>query len=196
MHFWPVTYSGTEITTKEVACTISHLLAIRHWLTNSTAETAWFVEDDISFETVEKWPFRWMDIQEYIPDYCDVLQMAITFIPDHDITFQLHKRQTDEHSATCYRMNRWYAQKLMKLFWLDNKFFLSKVYPYSRSEEVLYRSGIVFSIPMFTYYTHFDSTIQTKQHVEYYHDYSRNIVLEFWNQAHKIEHPSILFRTH
>jgi GR25 family glycosyltransferase involved in LPS biosynthesis len=193
LHFLPVTYHGKEMTTNELACTLSHLFTIRHWLTNSSSETAWIAEDDISFETVEKWPFRWSDIQNRLPYNFDVIQMAITFIPNHEINFQLHKRGADEHSATCYLINRWYAIKLMKLFWVDNKFFLSKVYPFSRSEEVLYRSGLVYSIPLFTYHTHYDSTIQTKQHAEYYHNYSREVVLQFWNQAHNIHNPYILF---
>jgi len=168
----------------EVACTLSHLRAIREWLTTSDTETVLICEDDVSLETVDSWPFTWSEVVNKLPYYWDVFQCCITYHPLHPATISLHMHQTTDFSDVCYLIRRSYAEKLMSLYWRDGvwKLDYSSVLPLT-AEEAVYRPGVCFSLPLFTYTNEFESSIQTREHMNSYHVPSREFICNVWRQV-------------
>ena len=168
----------------QLACTISHLRAIRHWLTTSDTDTALICEDDVSFDTVANWPFTWATVMSQLPYYWDMFQCCITYHPMHPATISLHPHQTTDFSCVAYVIRRRYAEKLMDLYWRDGTWTLDYPSIYTlTAEEVLYKPGVCISLPMFTYTNEFESSIQTKEHMNQYHTPSREFVLDVWKQV-------------
>ena len=173
-----------DLRPNEIACTISHLRAIHYWLTHSDTDTAIICEDDISFETVPDIPFSWNELVSQLPYYWEIVQLSIIYHPKFPIAVNLHHRNTTDFSAACYLIKRDYAERLMKYHFFHGKWKLD--YPIKTrmtSEDLLYNAGITISIPLFTYHS-FLSDIQTPDHVEYYHVFSRNLILTLWKSPH------------
>jgi len=170
----------------EIACTISHLRAIREWLTTSDTETALICEDDLSLDTVQHWPFTWRHVMDQLPYYWDIFQCCITYHPLHPPIISLHLHQTTDFSNVAYVIRRSYAEKLMRLYWRDGTWKLDypSVYPLT-VEEVVYKPGVCFSLPLLTYTNEFESSIQTKEHMNTYHVPSREFICSIWKQIHK-----------
>ena len=170
----------------EIACTLSHLNTIREWLTTSKTETALICEDDVSFETVASWPFTWQQVVDKLPYYWDIFQCCITYHPLHPATISLHIHQTTDFSAVCYLIRRPYAEKLMSLYWREGTWKLDYPSTFSlTAEEVLYRPGICLSMPLFTYTNEFESSIQTREHMNSYHVPSREFIIQVWQHVKK-----------
>lgn len=167
----------------EIACCISHLRAIREWLTTSDTEVAMFCEDDLSLDTVLYWNSTWKQFMKRVPFYWDILQCCITYHPNHPPVMNIHMHQTTDFSCVCYVLHRKYAMKLMDLYWRNETWKLDYDYHVGlTAEELLYRPGACISIPLFTYTNQFLSSIQTKEHMNTYHEYSRKLVLDVWKQ--------------
>lgn len=169
----------------EIACTISHLRAIQTWLTTSDSDMALICEDDLSFETVEHWPFNWTHLIQRLPYYWEIVQLCIIYHPKQEINVNLHTRTNYDFSAACYMMKRSYAQRLMSYYWnaVTSRWKLD--YPLSvglTSEEAVYRPGSCLSIPLFTFTNEHGSSIQTAEHVETYHAFSKRVVMSMWKQ--------------
>lgn len=176
----------------QIACTISHLQTIRHWLLNSDTETAVICEDDVSFEHVEQWGVNWKEIESAFPHYWDIIQMCVIFHPNQDIIFNLHHRTMYDYSAACYMVNRRYAKKLMDLYWNDAAqcWRLHVVVPFPlTSEEAVYRPGSCLTIPLFTFTGSMGSDIQNKDHLEHFHTFSKMLHKHLWQQ---IKAPQLL----
>jgi len=172
-----------RLTPNEMACTISHLRAIHTWLTTSDSDCALICEDDLSFETVEHWPFTWTDLTDSLPYYWEIIQLSIIYLPGQEMIVNLHPRTVYDFGAACYLIKRSYAERLMSYYWVANKWKLD--YPLSvglTSEEAVYRPGSCLSIPLFTFSNAFGSNIQTVDHVTTYHTFSREVVLSAWKQ--------------
>jgi len=166
----------------EIACSISHLRAIKYWLENSDSDTAIICEDDISWDTYNKWSFEWNEFTEKLPYYWDIVQLSIIYHPRQLIIVNLHPRTTYDYSTACYLIKRSYAKKLLSLYEHNGLWKLD--YPVSlplTAEEVLYRPGSCLSIPLFTTKQEFESDIQTKEHVDMFHIFSRNIINTLWS---------------
>jgi GR25 family glycosyltransferase involved in LPS biosynthesis len=169
----------------QIACTISHLQTIRYWLENSDTDTAVICEDDVSFETVSSWGSSWKDIMTEIPSYWDILQLCIIYHPKQDVIINLHHRTMYDFSAACYMINRRYAQKLMSLYWNEDtkKWKLhgnNGPFPLT-SEEAVYRPGACLSIPLFTFTNTMGSDIQSQDHLDQYHLYSKKLSSVLWS---------------
>jgi len=165
----------------ELACSLSHLRAMHTWLSESDTETAMICEDDWCLDTVMYWPFSWSNVMESLPYYWDVFQCCITFHPQRVATFNIHPRELTDFSCVSYVVTRSYAQKLMSLYWRDNAWFLTYPSPYKlTAEELIYKPGVCFSIPLFTYTNEFESSIQTQEHKDQYHVPSRSMTLQGW----------------
>lgn len=166
----------------ELACAISHLRAIQYWLRHSDSDTAVICEDDVSFDTVQHWPFTWKDVSNALPYYWEICQCCIIYHPKQDIQLNLHQRKQHDYSAACYIIKRSYAERLMSHYWVNDKWKLD--YPSAvplTSEEAIYRPGSCLSIPLFTY-ANYESTIQTNTHVNTYHTFSKKIHELIWTQ--------------
>ena len=165
----------------EIACSISHLTAIREWYTTSDTEFALICEDDLSLDTVPYWNLTWNQIMERLPFYWDIAQLCITYHPQQQAIVNMHMHQTTDFSCVCYMIRRPYAKKLLDLYWRYGSWKLDYSYPMAlTAEELLYKPGSCVSIPLFTYTNEFMSSIQTKEHMVIYHEYSRNLCLDLW----------------
>lgn len=165
----------------EIATSISHLRAIKEWYENSDSEYAFICEDDLSLETVPLWNFTWEEFMLRLPYYWEIAQCSITYHPNQPVVVSLHHHQTHDFSCVCYVIRRSYAKRLLSLYDRDGLWKLD--YPTAlplTAEELLYRPGACLSIPLFCYTNQFESSIQTKEHMKTFHEYSRNIVLEVW----------------
>lgn len=121
-----------------------------------------------------------------LPYYWDIFQCCITYHPLHPATISLHTHQTTDFSAVCYLIRRPYAEKLMSLYWRAGTWKLD--YPSTLSltaEEILYRPGVCLSMPLFTYTNEFESSIQTREHMNSYHVPSREFIIQVWQHVKK-----------
>ena len=174
----------------EIACLISHLRAIREWLESSNSPMALICEDDLSLETTTSWGCNWQEISTALgaakmPDGSDwdTIQAALTYMPGHSNVISLHPRGNEDHCACAYFIRRGYAERLMATYWnapLRRWSFTPRIYRQT-SEEVVYRDGKCLSIPLFTY-LNTGSDIQTKDHADALHIYSRNVALDVWKR--------------
>jgi GR25 family glycosyltransferase involved in LPS biosynthesis len=167
----------------ELACSISHLKAIKHWLDTSKSEYAIIVEDDLTFETVDSWQWNWQEFLSKIEADYDVLQLSIQ--NNYKINTSLHYREIRDSATVCYLIKRSWAEKLILKHVVNNKFIFSgKDRSRLVADGLIYNGAICLSFPLFTYSVEFDSSIN-KEHVNTLHLKSRNEVLEFWNTSPK-----------
>lgn len=176
----------------EIGCVTSHLKAIQQWLDTSDAPYAIMCEDDMSMEPVKYWPFTWSQFIANLPYAWDVVQLAI--INPGQIHMNVHNRFVNDFSTACYIITRHHATKLMKNHVRGNKYKLDNgVKPRAVADDLIYNSGLTFSIPIFHYKIELGSSIHP-EHIEIFHRNSHDGILNFWvNEANKIENPETLF---
>ena len=171
----------------EIACSISHLKSIKHWLDTSKSEYAIIVEDDLTFETVDNWQWNWKEFLSKIDTYYDMLQLSI--INTYKVNTSLHYREIRDSSAACYVIKRSWAEKLVSKHIINDKFvFTGKDRSRLVADGLVYNGAICLSFPLFTYSIDFDSSIN-QEHINTFHTKSRNEVLDFWKT-----NPKTLYR--
>lgn len=166
------------VSKNEISCGMSHLRAIGQWLETSDSEYAIIMEDDVSLETTDFWNFTWNDFLNSVDKTYDILQLAITnnFI----INNRLHLREHLDWCAAVYLIKRSFAEKLVHKYKVDGKYTFSRNRFLSVPEGVVYTGSICYSIPLFTYTTQFDSSLN-QSHVATVHTTSRNQTLRYWS---------------
>lgn len=187
-----------DLTSNELACTISHLRAIQHWLETSRSEIAMICEDDISFDAVKKWNFSWGDVMSSLPYYWDALQCCIIYHPEKEKIISLHHRTPYDFSAACYLIKRSYAEKLMSYYWnpVTRKWKLDYKTSFRfTSEETIFIPGVCLSMPLFTFTNEHGSDIQSQDHLETWHSLSKKIHAVMWEKLPKMANRSILQMT-
>ena len=110
-----------ETSKNEIACTLSHLKAIKTWLDTSDTEYAIIMEDDFSFETVDYWNFTWEEFLNSIDFDYDILQLCVI---DGTLNPGFRKRKTDDYSTAAYLIKRKIAKKIISDSLIDNKYYL------------------------------------------------------------------------
>jgi GR25 family glycosyltransferase involved in LPS biosynthesis len=165
------------VSKNEISCGMSHLKAIKHWLETSDSDYAIIMEDDVSLETVDFWTFTWNDFFSAVTKKYDILQLAITnnFI----INNRLHLREHLDWCAAVYLIKRPFAEKLVKKYVVDGKYTFSPNRFLSVPEGVIYTGSLCYSIPLFTYTTQFESSLN-QSHVNTIHTNCRNQTLRYW----------------
>lgn len=166
------------ITPGELGCTMSHLKAIKHFYYETDLDYIIICEDDIVFDTVQYWPFTWSGYLSSVPYDWDVLQCAIT--STKNLRANLHPRLINDFCAAFYVITRHHAEKLIKHHVKGDKYRLDqKIKPRATSEEIIYNSGVTYSMPLFTYRYDFDSGIH-QDHIEVFHKQNVEGVMKFW----------------
>jgi hypothetical protein len=147
------------MTTPEVACTLSHLLAIETFLADEETEFAVICEDDVDFEPVKYWPFRFLDLLAALPGDWDCVQLTI--VGADALNPRLHRRVAYECSACAYVIRRSYAARLRQLLARGDRYdlSLSPVRPYA--DHLIYELGTTYSIPAFLHSAQLGSTIHS-----------------------------------
>lgn len=175
------------ISNAELATSMSHLKAIKHWLDNSKSDYAIIMEDDLTFETVQYWQWAWNEFLSKIDSDYDMLQLAI--INNNLVNTSIHYREFRDSSAACYLIKRSRAEQLVSKHIKDNKYIIfsqdrTRIVP----EGVVYSNASCLSFPLFTYSIDLGSSINPN-HVETIHKKSRDQVLDFWKT-----NPKTLYR--
>lgn len=166
-----------QISKNEAACSSSHIKAIEQWLKESDSEYAIFVEDDVSFETVDHWDFVWSDFLSSVTKQYDILQLAI--INNFKVNPRLHLREFLDWSASVYLIKRGYAEKLVKKHKSGDKYILNVPRHLSVSEGMLFGRSLCYSIPLFTYSLDLGSSLN-EDHIDTVHKRSKQETMEYW----------------
>lgn len=162
----------------QIAVTAGHLFGIQKWLKESDSEYAIFMEDDLSFETVQYWSWTWKEFLSKVNTYFNILQLAI--INPRSVNPSMHYREVEDWSAACYLITRDWAKQLVSTYIIDGKMKLP-----AKPEERIVSEGLLFSgcaclsFPLFVFETNFESSIN-KSHVEIFHERSKKEALDFW----------------
>jgi len=178
----------TRISNNEVACTLSHLKAIKHWIDNSKSEYAIIAEDDLVLETVNNWQWTWNEFLSKIDLDYDILQLSI--IHRGRINTSLHYREIRDSSTACYLIKRSWAEKLLNTYTKNDKVVFNKMPSPPVADYLIYHTGICLAFPLFTYSLDFGSSIN-EEHVDTIHKKSRQEVLDFWETKPKTLHRKI-----
>lgn len=165
------------VSKNEISCGMSHLKAIGQWLETSDSEYAIIMEDDVSFKTVDFWNFSWNDFYTSVNKKYDILQLAIT--NNYTINTRLHLREALDWCAAIYLIKRPFAEKLVKKYLVDSKYTFSTSRLESVPEGVVYTGSTCYSIPLFTYTTQFESSLN-QDHVETIHARSKKQTMDYW----------------
>lgn len=170
----------TKLSNKELACTMSHLLAIKKWLDTDSSEYAIIMEDDLSFDTVKYWPFTWKEFLGSIKHNYDMLQLCIVNIRKINTSF--HLREIHDTSAACYLIKRDRAKALIEKHIVDGKFNIPASRYYSVADTLVYAGALCYSFPLFTDSPDMESDISKDRDVntDAIHVKSKKEVLAFW----------------
>ena len=176
--------NNIPISNAELACTMSHLSAIKHWLETDNSDYAIFMEDDLSFETVEYWQWTWQEFLSKIKDNYDMLQLCI--INTRKINTSLHLREAFDSSANCYLITRERAKRLVEAHFAENKIKLPETRYYAVADSLVYTMARCYSFPLFTYLLD-KSDLSEERNVDTtsIHEKSKNEVLQFWSTKPK-----------
>ena len=168
------------MTSGEIGCTTSHLKALKHYLETSDSPYAVIMEDDCSLELVKFWNFTWADFYAQFPYDYDVVQIAL--ICTGDVHVGLHKRFVNDFSTACYVINRYHAEKLVRLHCRGDKYKLDQgVKPRAVADDLIYNSGNTFAIPLLLYRTELGSSIHP-EHVDVFHKSNYDAQYNYWKQ--------------
>jgi GR25 family glycosyltransferase involved in LPS biosynthesis len=169
-----------NMTSGEIGCTTSQLIAIKHWYDTSDSPYAIIMEDDVDLQIARFWNFTWADFVSKIPYDWDVVQLAI--ICTGNLHVKLHKRFVNDFSTAAYIITRHHAEKLLKFHVRDGKYKLDQgVRPRAVADDLIYNSGNTFSIPLFLYRIELGSSIHP-EHIDIFHRSSHDGLLQFWEK--------------
>ncbi len=171
-------YLNETILSVENACAASHLLALEYWLSTSDSPYAIFFEDDISFELVQKWKYSWKEILQQVPENYTTLQMCLIRTHWEDSHKNLRPRdESNDWGAGAYIIRREHAQQLVEHHVKNEllKTFTNIVL----SENILFCNPNAYVYPLFVETAQNKTTMVGRDHA-YFHENSRNRVLEFY----------------
>ena len=174
----------------DVGATLSHLEAIEKFL-ETDEEICVIMEDDCDITISDAWPFTWQDILKNIPFHWDCIQLCVNH---HSvIPFHIHPIMRDSGSASCYLINRHYAEKVIKLHNFPNGYRLVNKIADVRYEEIashidylIFETGKTYSFPVFTVNTKFKSDQRENLHPR--DQPCRDVIYNFWrNESLKFD---------
>ncbi len=109
LHYYP---NQCKTTT---AVSANHLRMWREWISSTSKDEKWalFCEGDISFNTVEYWPFAWNDFMNIIPNDTKIMQLCVLRSkPDFDL--KIVERSHETWGANMYMVSREYAERKIR----------------------------------------------------------------------------------
>lgn len=170
-----------------LATLIDRMHGIIDWYNSNISETCLIVEDDISLESVKYWSFGWETFINNLPCNWECIQLHV--IGEKFVRMNLSKWTRNNHSTGCVLINRSYAEKLIKLHCIGDKFKLYSNYGYNKRwpeyhyqsvDFVLYQIGVTYSIPIFvTNYSFLSDGLRNGQ-INHMAKTCDEIVLDWW----------------
>lgn len=98
---------------------ITHLEMIKSWLEKTNESYMIMMEDDYDLSLIEYWNFDWEYLMNHIPYDWDCIQLGFESL--NYIHFFLCPKIPGTYFGACM-INRYYAEKLVRLYIKDNKF--------------------------------------------------------------------------
>lgn len=184
-----------DVDTHNKYCTFSHLRAIKNWYFETNEPYGFFIEDDISFETVKYWTFTWKSVMEILPKNFDCIQLVVVNEKNTQTFFRVKERYWNDWSVTGYLITRKYAKHLIDTFYKDDIFTLnlshSNIIPIT--ENIIYSEGITYTFPLFientdaittttTTRNFIDKDNKSREYNKIYHNRSSNYQLTWWKE--------------
>jgi hypothetical protein len=175
-----------------LATLIDRIHGIIDWYNSNISETCLVIEDDFCLETVDHWNFDWKTFFNSLPCNWECVQLHI--IGEKFLSMNLSKWYRNNHSTGCILINRSYAQKLINLHYIDNKFKLYSNYGYNKNwpeyhyqsvDFVLYQIGVTYSIPLFTTKYNFVSDGLRNGKINHMSKNCDILVLDWWKNKSK-----------
>lgn len=182
-----------NLTDAEIGCTCSHLKAIKFFYDELPDDKICIIcEDDISFGYEKYWNYSFDEYIEMAPKF-DILQLGITVRHMHHLPEKTYGIHTKNYLSTmCYAITKKHAEHLMDFInniWIDNGFYFSDSYitKYDKwfvADFFLYKSGIIYSIPLMTHSDKFVSTIHNDH--KNIHKKSKKKIKKYWEKKNCI----------
>lgn len=170
-----------NMTSGEIGCTTSHLKAIQHWYETSDSPYAIIMEDDCDLDTVRFWNFTWKEFVSQLPYDWDVVQLAI--ICTGSLHVKLHRRFVNDFSTAAYMITRHHAEKILRNHVKSDRYKLDNgVKPRAVADDLVYNSGLTYSIPLFLYKIDLGSNIHP-EHVDLFHRANYDGLRDFWQKS-------------
>lgn len=171
----------------DVGATLSHLEAIETFLL-SNENYCVIMEDDCDITISDYWTFDWNTLMENLPFHWDCIQLCMNH---HSvIPFFIHPIMRDSGSASCYLINRHYAEKIIKLHKQENGYKLVNQIADVRYEKIsshidylIFEAGKTYSFPIFTVNTNFKSNQRENLHPR--DQPCRDVIYNFWKNESK-----------
>lgn len=170
-----------------LATLVDRIHGIIDWYNSGVSETCLVVEDDICFDPVQYWNFDWQTFVNNLPCNWECIQLHI--IGESFVRVNLSKWTLNNHSTGCILINRSYAEKLIKLHYIENKFKLYSNYGYNQNwpeyhyqsvDFVLYQIGVTYSIPLLTTNYNFLSDGLRNGNINHMSKNCDVLVLDWW----------------
>lgn len=177
-------YPGYNISSKEIGCTISHLKALKEWISNKDSEYAIICEDDLDISICDYWNFVWDEFISNLPEDWDCVQTSAINGWNYQTTVKLHDRHHEEWSTASYLIKREYAEYIVKKYCKNDRYNLSLYNNKAVADNLIYTSGRTYTVNIFSYNTDFTSNIH-EDHLDNVHRPTRKYVLEWWKQNGK-----------
>jgi len=139
-----------------VSILVNQMQSIIDWYNENSSETCIIAEDDLNMDTLKLWPFDWEYFMSKLPCNWDCVQLHV--IGGSYVPMGLTKRTKNNHGATAYLINRRYAEKLIKMHYIDEKFTFYMNYGYNKQwpeyhyqspDFVPYEIGVTYTFPLF-----------------------------------------------
>jgi hypothetical protein len=140
----------------EAAATLSYLDLIKTWIETTNEKYLLILEDDYDLSMIEYWHFDWNFLMNNVPYDWDVIQLS--FENRRCMPCFLHPT-LDIHGAGAFLINRHYAEKIIRLHYIEEKYNLhqkigsftwTKQYkhPSLTGDYIISKNGKSYSIPL------------------------------------------------
>jgi hypothetical protein len=139
-----------------ISTLLNQLQTIINWYDSNLSESCIISEDDVNFLTAKYWPFTWDQFFKKLPCNWDCVQLHV--IGEYFVPMGLSNRTKNNHSASCYLINRRFAYKLKQMHYdlgrfkfYDNYGYDKTVseYHYQSADFVPYEIGVTYTFPLF-----------------------------------------------
>jgi hypothetical protein len=103
----------------------SHLKINEYWIDETDYEYVMIIEDDLSFVTVDYWPFNWKNFFAYLPNDWDCIQLCMIRDQRLNIGIKFRERHAIDLGCQAYLIKRAYAKRLIDHYVKGNQFNLN-----------------------------------------------------------------------
>ena len=167
---------------------ITHIEMIKNWLETTNDEYMIMMEDDYDLSLIEYWNFDWEYLMNHIPENWDCIQLG--FENQEIIPFFLHPVHYNHGFGPCL-IHRYYAKKLIKLHYIENKFKLNiqtndirykKIY--GMLDSFILEGGKTYSIPLITNNPNLGSDYDLRETAREWFEECKNLYYNWWKNEH------------